>query len=107
MTKSLPILYRNGSVYSPADPFATAMLVDGDTVAWVGSEHAARNLTGEGVRTVDLNGALITPGFGASLGRVRVSSCTLDRDRETSDWGSLRQASTSNTFVPARDCSSC
>ena len=34
-------LYRNGSVYSAADPFATAMLVDGDTVAWVGSEHAA------------------------------------------------------------------
>ena len=34
-------LYRNGSVYTAADPFATAMLVDGDTVAWVGSEQAA------------------------------------------------------------------
>jgi predicted amidohydrolase YtcJ len=27
------VLYRNGSVYTAADPFATAMLVDGDTVA--------------------------------------------------------------------------
>lgn len=85
MTKPLPILYRNGSVYSPADPFATAMLVDGDTVAWVGSEHAAQNLTGEGVRTIDLDGALITPGFvdshvhttetGISLGSLDLSGC--------------------------------
>ncbi|WP_026550380.1 amidohydrolase family protein [Arthrobacter sp. Br18] len=86
MTKPLPILYRNGSVYSPADPFATAMLVDGDTVAWVGTEHAAQNLTGEGVRTVDLDGALITPGFvdahvhttetGISLGSIDLSGCS-------------------------------
>ena len=34
-------LYRNGRVRSPADPFATALLVDGGTVAWVGSEGAA------------------------------------------------------------------
>ena len=58
-----PVLYRNGSVYSPADPFATAMLVDGGTVAWVGTEHAATNLEGPDVRTVDLDGALIAPGF--------------------------------------------
>ena len=37
-------LYRNGSVYTAADPFATAMLVDGDTVAWVGSEQAATSI---------------------------------------------------------------
>ena len=56
-------LYRNGSVYSAADPFATAMLVDGDTIAWVGSEHAATSLQDDRMTVVDLQGALITPGF--------------------------------------------
>jgi predicted amidohydrolase YtcJ len=56
-------LYRNGSVYSAADPFATAMLVEGDTVAWVGSEHAAASLQDARMTVVDLQGALITPGF--------------------------------------------
>lgn len=58
-----PILYRNGSVYSAADPFATAMLVTGDTVAWVGSEHAAAALADSSMDVVDLQGALIAPGF--------------------------------------------
>ena len=34
-------LYRGGSVYSPDDPFATALVVDGATVAWIGSDEAA------------------------------------------------------------------
>ncbi|WP_235563321.1 amidohydrolase [Arthrobacter sp. Soil782] len=58
-----PILYRNGSVYSAADPFATAMLVTGDTVAWVGSEHAAASLADSTMVVIDLQGALIAPGF--------------------------------------------
>ena len=29
-------MLRGGFVYTPTDPFATAMVVDGDTVAWVG-----------------------------------------------------------------------
>lgn len=80
-----PVLYRNGSVYSPADPFATAMLIDGDTVAWVGTEHAATNLEGPGVRTVDLDGALIAPAFvdahahvtetGIALGSIDLAAC--------------------------------
>ncbi len=61
--KSTPILYRNGSVYSAADPFATAMLVDGDTVAWVGSEYAATSIADSSMEVIDLDGALITPGF--------------------------------------------
>ncbi|WP_449372787.1 amidohydrolase [Arthrobacter psychrolactophilus] len=56
-------MYRNGSVYSAADPFATAMLVDGDVVAWVGSEHAATSLLDSRMREVDLRGALVAPGF--------------------------------------------
>ena len=56
-------LYRNGSIYSAADPFATAMLVDGDVVAWVGSEHAATSLLDSRMREVNLHGALVAPGF--------------------------------------------
>lgn len=56
-------LYRNGSVYSSADPFATAMLVDGGTVAWVGSEQAATSIQDAKMHVVDLQGALAAPGF--------------------------------------------
>lgn len=56
-------LYRNGSVYSSADPFATAMLVDGGTVAWVGSEQAATSIQDDKMQVVDLQGALAAPGF--------------------------------------------
>ncbi|MDP5225956.1 MULTISPECIES: amidohydrolase family protein [Arthrobacter] len=56
-------LYVNGSIYSAADPFATAMLVDGGTVAWIGSEEAAKSLHDERMELVDLRGALVTPGF--------------------------------------------
>lgn len=59
-------LYRGGNVYSPADPFATAVLVEGAVVAWVGSDEAAASLARAGggeVAVVDLDGALVTPAF--------------------------------------------
>ncbi|WP_432485135.1 amidohydrolase [Kineococcus esterisolvens] len=56
-------LYRGGAVYSPADPFATAMLVDGGTVAWVGPDEAAGSWTRGDEEVVDLRGALVTPAF--------------------------------------------
>lgn len=56
-------LYRGGSVYSPADPFATAMLVSGDTVAWVGSDDAAAGHAPHADAVVELDGALVTPAF--------------------------------------------
>src|ERR1700712_1846986 len=71
-------LYRNGSVYSAADPLATAMLVDGDTVAWVGSEHAAKSLADSRMRLVDLDGALVTPGFVDSHVHVTETGIALD-----------------------------
>ncbi len=54
-------LYRRGRVRSPADPFATALLVDGGTVAWVGQEAAADALTAD--VTVDLEDAWVAPAF--------------------------------------------
>lgn len=56
-------LYRNGSIYTAADPFATAMVVDGDTVAWVGSEQAATSIADSTMDIIDLRGALVAPGF--------------------------------------------
>lgn len=63
------VLYVNASVYSPVDPFATAILVDGPTISWLGSEEAARAMAGEKAQVVDVNGAVITPSF---VGHQRV-----------------------------------
>lgn len=87
-------LLRHGTVYSPADPFASAMLIAGDRVAWVGSEGAA-DAHADGVDdVVDLDGALVTPAFvdahvhttetglaldGVDLGRTRSLAEALDR----------------------------
>ncbi|WP_055492935.1 amidohydrolase [Streptomyces sp. TP-A0356] len=60
---SQTVLLRRGEVHSPADPFATAMVVERGQVAWVGSEGAA-DAFAEGVdEVVDLDGALVTPAF--------------------------------------------
>ncbi|MER5772556.1 amidohydrolase [Streptomyces sp. NPDC001985] len=56
-------LLRGGEVHSPADPFATAMVVERGHIAWVGSEGAADAFAGGVDETVDLDGALVTPAF--------------------------------------------
>ena len=56
-------VWVNGSVYSPADPFATAVLLDGATVAWVGSDDAARAMAGADATPGDLRAAVVTPAF--------------------------------------------
>lgn len=56
-------LYRNGRVYSPVDPFATAMLVDGDRIAWVGSEGAASGHVDSVDEVIDVRDAMIAPAF--------------------------------------------
>ncbi|KUM33038.1 amidohydrolase [Arthrobacter sp. EPSL27] len=71
-------LYRNGSVYTAADPFATAMLVDGDTVAWVGSEQAATSIADSSMDIIDLHGALLAPGFVDSHVHLTETGIALD-----------------------------
>lgn len=63
MTPEPPVttLYRRGRVRSPADPFATALLVADGRVAWVGSETAADALSPDAV--VDLDDAWVAPAF--------------------------------------------
>ncbi|MFI0786953.1 amidohydrolase [Streptomyces lydicus] len=57
------VLLRGGEVHSPADPFATAMVVEGDRIAWVGEEGAADSFADGVDEVVQLDGALVTPAF--------------------------------------------
>jgi predicted amidohydrolase YtcJ len=54
-------LYRNGRVYSPADAAVTAILVEDDTIVWLGRDDGIEDPAGAAV--VDLGGALVTPAF--------------------------------------------
>ncbi len=57
------VLLHGGSVYSAADPFATAMLIHGSEIAWVGSEGAALAMADGVDDVIALDGALVTPAF--------------------------------------------
>src|SRR5699024_8736419 len=56
-------LYRHGVVHSAADPFAEAMLVDDGTVVWLGADDTADGMVSRADEDVDLDGALVAPGF--------------------------------------------
>ncbi|GHH62491.1 amidohydrolase [Streptosporangium violaceochromogenes] len=57
------VLYRGGVVHTPGDSGATALILDGDTVAWVGRDGDPP-AAGDGAdHVVDLDGALVTPAF--------------------------------------------
>jgi predicted amidohydrolase YtcJ len=53
------ILFRGGRVYSAADPTATALLVQGELIGWVGVDADAPPAD----QVVELDGALVTPAF--------------------------------------------
>ncbi|WP_203933180.1 amidohydrolase [Virgisporangium ochraceum] len=53
------VLLSNGRVYSPADPDATALLIDDGLITWLGTDDDAPAAD----RTIDLDGALVTPAF--------------------------------------------
>ncbi|WP_431775279.1 amidohydrolase [Streptomyces cucumeris] len=90
------VLLRGGEVHSPADPFATAMVVERGAIAWVGSEGAADSFADGVDEVIELNGALVTPAFtdahvhttatglaltGLDLSGARTLADTLDRVR--------------------------
>ncbi|HEY4614640.1 MAG TPA: hypothetical protein VIG75_04160, partial [Citricoccus sp.] len=63
-------LYVNGTIHSTSDPYATALLVDSGSVAWVGADDTAEQMlrrSGDGWQVVDLDGALVVPAFVDSL----------------------------------------
>lgn len=57
------VLLRGGGVYSPAHPSATAILLQGDRIAWIGDETAADDVAAQADLVVPLDGRLVTPGF--------------------------------------------
>lgn len=57
------VLLRGGHIYSPADPFATAMLVVDGRVAWLGEDTAADVHRDAADVVVNLDGSLVTPAF--------------------------------------------
>jgi predicted amidohydrolase YtcJ len=56
------VLHR-GSVYSPADPHATALCLEGGHVVWVGDDDGAGQFLDGADTVVDLAGGLVTPAF--------------------------------------------
>nr|WP_194719792.1 amidohydrolase family protein [Cellulosimicrobium arenosum] len=56
-------MYRGGVIHSPTDPFAEALLIDDGTIAWIGANDTADGLAARADRVVELDGALVAPGF--------------------------------------------
>ncbi|WP_405058841.1 amidohydrolase [Kribbella sp. NBC_01505] len=56
-------LLTNGSVYSPADPHATAIAFDDGVVTWLGDEIGATSYADGADEVIDLDGKLVTPAF--------------------------------------------
>lgn len=63
--KTASAVFRNGRIYtvSPAQPWAQAVAVTGNTISYVGDEAGAMALSGPQTRVVDLEGGLLLPGF--------------------------------------------
>ncbi len=57
------MLLRHGHVYSPEDPFATALLVVDGRIAWVGDDAGAQLHARDATSIVDLDGAWLAPAF--------------------------------------------
>ena len=57
------VLLRGGHVYSPEDPFASAMLVVDGRIAWIGDDAGAGLYADDAHAVVDLRGAWVAPAF--------------------------------------------
>ena len=57
------VLLRGGIVHSPVAPHATAMCVDGTTIAWVGDEGGADHFADNADSVLDLAGRFVGPAF--------------------------------------------
>ncbi len=56
-------LLTNGSVYSPADPHATAIAIDDGVVTWLGDDSSAASYANGADEVIDLRGKLVAPAF--------------------------------------------
>ncbi|MFE9249511.1 amidohydrolase [Streptomyces sp. NPDC007088] len=85
------VLLRGGEVHSPADPFATAMVLEHGHIAWVGSEGAADAFADGADEVIDLEGALVTPAFTDAHVHTTGTGLALT-GLDLSDAGSLAEA---------------
>lgn len=89
-------LYVNGTIHSTSDPYATALLVDGGSVAWVGADDTAeqmRERSGADWTVLDLDGALVVPAF--------VDSLTVPPDAGPAAAGAFLAVTAGSAGVPA------
>ncbi|MFT4147822.1 MAG: amidohydrolase [Micrococcaceae bacterium] len=83
-------LYYNAVIHSPTAPDASAMLVDGEDIAWLGSDESAKNFIDASVEKINCQGSFIAPGFvdahvhvigtGAALNSLNLASCQHSKD---------------------------
>ena len=59
------VVFRGGRIYtvSPAQPWAQAVAVTGNTISYVGDDAGATALAGPDTQVIDLAGRLMLPGF--------------------------------------------
>lgn len=57
------MLLHHGHVYSPEDPFATALLVVDGRIAWIGDDAGAMLHASDAGQAIDLRGAWLAPAF--------------------------------------------
>ncbi|MDO5634568.1 MAG: hypothetical protein Q4G34_06820 [Micrococcus sp.] len=63
-------IYVHGIIHSPAEPYATALVLDSGTITWLGADDTAQRIVEGGAQPVDLDGAVVTPLFVDPLERV-------------------------------------
>jgi len=79
----------NGSIYTPADPYATAILTEHGTVRWAGSDAGARSITDNTMETIDLNGQLVTVtmgSYGIGVSRIVAAVAEITCDDKGLSW---------------------
>jgi len=64
-TEDADVVIRNAHVYTvdAQRPWAQAVAITGDRIAWVGDENAATSHIGQSTKVVDAGGRLVLPGF--------------------------------------------
>ncbi len=60
MTRDVQVLV-DGSIYSAADPYATAMVIEEGMIQWVGQDAGAQSILDESMKVCQLEGNLVTP----------------------------------------------
>lgn len=76
------VLIRNARVFTvdPGRPWAEAMAVESDRIAWIGDDADVDDHVGPDTEVVDAGGATVLPGFIDSHNHVRLGSNPLEVD---------------------------